>query len=35
MTSTDEIAPEAGAFYVRAYIDFELFLFSLCSAFFA
>jgi IS4 transposase len=33
----DEIAPEAGAFYVmdRAYIDFErLFLFSLCSAFF-
>ena len=33
----DEIAPEAGAFYVmdRAYIDFErLFLFTLCSAFF-
>ena len=33
----DEIAPEAGAFYLmdRAYIDFErLFLFSLCSAFF-
>ena len=33
----DEIAPEAGAFYVmdRAYIDFErLYVFTLCSAFF-
>ena len=33
----DEIAPEAGAFYVmdRGYIDFErLYIFTLCSAFF-
>jgi len=33
----DEIAPEAGAFYVmdRGYVDFErLFVFTLCSAFF-
>jgi len=33
----DQIAPEAGAFYVmdRAYVDFQrLFLFTLCSAFF-